>query len=368
MAIHNEERFLRPAIASVLQQTFPDFELLVIDDASTDRSPAIARSFGDPRVRVLRNERQRGLTASLNFGLTMTRSAYVARLDGNDIAFPNRLARQVAWLDAHPDVGALGGQAITINARGWRIRRVHLNPLWYRPVGGAELQWYRMFDTPFIHSAVMFRRELAERLGGYDERQPLYQDADLWMRMGRVAGLANLDDSLVAYRFLRHSMTADLSRRERRRYAELKAPVVHAVMRDILQWNEVPERWAWLWAQTTDPTTSSIDGPATMEILDRCASRFFEIHPEARGNRRIARHRVSMAARILLKSEGRSTARLFLLMLRWSAGATIMLLPSLIKTLLIRRAFRSPAGRGRAGLDQRREPFLSARFNDPEAG
>lgn len=338
MAVHNEERFLAAAIESVLAQTFADFELLVVDDASTDRSHAIAASYGDPRIRLVANPQNLGLTRSLNRGLALCRGEYVARLDGNDLAFPERLAKQVAWLEGHRDIGVLGTQAVAIDVHGRRVRRAAWwNAAWRRPPGGLEMEWYRTFDTPFVHSSVMFRRAFVEHLGGYDEHQPLMEDAELWARAGAQAGLANLDQRLVAYRFDRGSLTADASRPERIRYPAFKTALIHQLFRQVLRWPDVPARWAELWvaANLSGPAIAPADVPELAAALDACAERFFALHPEARHLPGIGRHRASMLGRLAAAAERRTMLALYVRMLRLDLSAALGLLPRLAALFLL---------------------------------
>jgi glycosyltransferase involved in cell wall biosynthesis len=329
-ALYNDERFVAAAIESVLGQTFSDFELVIVNDASTDRSRAIAASYPDPRIRLIDNDRNLGLTRSLNRGLSLVRGEYVARLDADDVSLPERLAKQVAWLDAHPEVAALGVQAVPVDVRGRRIRRVPLwNAHWRRPAGGRWMDWYRIFDTPFVHSGVMFRRALVEELGGYDERHPLEQDAELWMRLGRRGQLANLDEALVAFRFHRSSMTGDPSRPERKGYAERRTAIVHALLQELLRWEDVPRHWPALWVAANDPSAElrADDVRELADALDACAERFFTLHPEARRDRDIARHRASMVARLIDKSDARTSVALYARLLRLDPRTAAMILP-----------------------------------------
>jgi glycosyltransferase involved in cell wall biosynthesis len=116
MSVFNGERFLRGAIESILSQTYKDFEFLIIDDGSTDASTNIIASYRDSRIRSLRSERNLGLAASLNQGLASSTGQYVARMDADDISLPNRLARQVGFMQTHPHVGACGTVGISVIA------------------------------------------------------------------------------------------------------------------------------------------------------------------------------------------------------------------------------------------------------------
>ncbi|HEX9083960.1 MAG TPA: glycosyltransferase family 2 protein [Gemmatimonadaceae bacterium] len=197
MSVFNGEPFLAPAIESILRQTFTDFEFLIIDDASTDGSLAITRSFADPRIRVIVNEANIGLTRSLNKGLAAITTELVARQDADDVSARRRLEAQVAFMDDHPNVAVVGTQARLIGANG-----AALGPLLpWRASSDLGLRWQMMIDSGFVHSSVMFRKAVVrDELGGYDETFRTGQDAELWTRVARRGSLANLGASLVDLR------------------------------------------------------------------------------------------------------------------------------------------------------------------------
>jgi glycosyltransferase involved in cell wall biosynthesis len=323
LPVWNGEPYLREAIRSVLVQTFRDFELLVIDDASTDGTPGTLAAFGDPRLRVVRNAENLGVTRSLNRGLMLTESEYVARLDADDLSFPDRLERQVAYLDAHPDVGVVGAQGIPMDVRGRRLSRVAWwHREWRRPQGGAAFDWYRMFDTPFIHSSVLFRRALVrDELGGYDDAIPRAQDAELWMRAARRARLANLDTRLVAMRIWPWSVTGHPQRDTR----EQKIATLHATMRDVLRCDDVPRRIAETWAAVTDPAATVTPGAVRIlrDDVESLAARF----PRERA---IRLHRASIVARMIEKITPVSRAlslELLIDLLRLDPAGALLRLP-----------------------------------------
>ena len=193
MPVHDGERWLREAVDSVLAQTFGEFELLVIDDGSTDGTAGILEGCRDPRLRVARQPRA-GLTVSLNRGVRMTTAPLVARMDADDVALPERFAQQASFLDAHPEVGLLGTGCHEIAPSGEILRTIR-PPVDYMAIRRALIR-----ANPFVHSSVMMRRAALERVGGYDESLRVAQDYDLWMRLSRVARLANLRDPLMLRR------------------------------------------------------------------------------------------------------------------------------------------------------------------------
>ena len=203
MSVHDCERYLRAAIESVLTQTFEDFELIVIDDGSTDGSAAILGSVTDPRVRLISNARNLGLASSLNRGVGAARGEFIARLDADDIAMPDRLARQLAFMDANPHVALLGSWYVEISEDGEPLARRRL------PTEHWDLRWHLCVTCPFVHSAVLWRRSMvAERVGGFDETIVYGEDYDLWRRLAARLPVATLPAYLIQHRLHPASMTS----------------------------------------------------------------------------------------------------------------------------------------------------------------
>jgi glycosyltransferase involved in cell wall biosynthesis len=196
MAVHNGDAYLRPAIDSVLAQTYRDFEFLIVNDGSTDSTDAICRSYPDPRVRVITLAANQGLSAALNIGLAETRTALVARLDADDVAAPERLARQRDIMVARPELALVGGQAVAMTPDGTAIGTVR------RPLEPASILWASLFDNPFAHPTVMFRTAVVrDELGGFcADYDPFAQDYDLWCRVMERHPVANIPDRLIRYR------------------------------------------------------------------------------------------------------------------------------------------------------------------------
>jgi glycosyltransferase involved in cell wall biosynthesis len=205
LPVHNGERFVRDAVASVLAQTYTDFELLVIDDGSIDATATVVASFNDARIRLVRNDENIGLTRSLNRGLALARGEVIARQDADDLSGPERLVTQVAYLDANPDVMLVGTWYRKIGDAG--------EPLGDRqmPVGDAALAWALLFYCPFVHSAVAFRRRVVvDEYKGYDAAFSYAQDYELWSRLARHHRVATIPRYLVSYRVATASMTATI--------------------------------------------------------------------------------------------------------------------------------------------------------------
>jgi hypothetical protein len=177
IAVHNGGDYLQEAVASVLAQTDADFELLLVDDASTD--DAIGRLPDDPRIRVLRNDRNLGQVPSLNRGLREARGAFVARLDADDAMLPTRLERQAAVLEAEPQVALVGTWVDVVDEMGrlWATIRGDVSD-YASFVEAVLVDWY-----PFGHPSLLFRRDVVLELGGYDESLAPSEDKDLYRRL-----------------------------------------------------------------------------------------------------------------------------------------------------------------------------------------
>ncbi|WP_164100389.1 glycosyltransferase [Candidatus Laterigemmans baculatus] len=195
MAVHNEQATLARALASIVEQSDPDWELVAIDDASTDRTAEILREFAaaDSRIRILRNRQNLGLAASLNIGWQAARHDLIARMDGDDWMFPERLERQQQFLRSHADVDVLGTAAELFDSQGTELGIAR------RPESHAELCGKIYRETPFIHPSVMMRRSFLERTGGYDASLRRSQDYDLWMRGRGEFRYHNLQEPLLRY-------------------------------------------------------------------------------------------------------------------------------------------------------------------------
>ena len=201
MTMYNAARDLGAAVESVRAQTFTDFEFIIVDDGSTDGSVALVESCADPRIRLVRNAANQGQTACLNQGLALARGEYIARQDADDVSLPERLRRQVEFLDTHREVALLGTAGEQIDETGRVLGPVTL------PRETLAIRWANLFDNSFLHSAVMFRaRVVREEFGGYDEAFRCSQDYALWSQIARRHAVANLGEKLIRLRVHAGSM------------------------------------------------------------------------------------------------------------------------------------------------------------------
>lgn len=202
LPVYNCPEYVGEAIESILGQTHSDFELILIDDGSTDDTPRVLERYADPRIRLLRQQ-NRGLAVTLNRGIELARGRYVARQDQDDVSMPARFAAQVKFLDEHPRCGLVGTWAEI-----WRERRP-TGRSHRHPAGNLDLQLELLLDNPFVHSSVMIRKSALDRVGSYcldPERQPP-EDFELWSRIAREYEVANIPIVLHIYREVRGSMS-----------------------------------------------------------------------------------------------------------------------------------------------------------------
>ena len=193
MPVYNGEQHLGEAIESILGQSFADFELLVIDDGSTDRSAGIAGSYADPRVRLVHNETNSGLIFTLNRGLDLARGEYLARMDCDDMSLPERLARQVAYLDRQPSVGICGTWFSKFGAGKEKVVRWQTD--------AEAIRAGLLFDSMLGHPTVMLRSALLRSFDlRYDPAYKNAEDFELWVRAAQHCELANLGEVLLRYR------------------------------------------------------------------------------------------------------------------------------------------------------------------------
>jgi glycosyltransferase involved in cell wall biosynthesis len=199
MSLYDSDKYLREAIDSILSQTFKDFEFIIINDSSTDRSPEIIRTYDDPRIRVINNSTNLGLSTALNKGLDAAQGEYIARMDADDVSLPERLAKQVSFMDSHPEIAASGTWAKDIDAEG-RVFSERCLPF------GERMKYEFWRPSPIVHPSAIIRAAHLGRLR-YDARLPHAQDYDLWLGLKAKHELGNLPEYLLLYRVHQESIT-----------------------------------------------------------------------------------------------------------------------------------------------------------------
>ncbi|GIV33728.1 MAG: hypothetical protein KatS3mg031_1263 [Chitinophagales bacterium] len=192
MPVYNAAAYVAEAVQSILDQTFSDFELLIIDDGSTDPSLQVIQAFNDSRIRLIRNETNLKLIATLNKGLEHARGKYIARMDADDVSTPERLAVQVAFMEKNPEVGVCGSWFETFG-NGKKIVRY--------PEKDADIRLMLLYQTPFCHPAVLFRKALFDQYHTRFNPEFVHaEDYEVWVRLADKTRFANIPRVLLRYR------------------------------------------------------------------------------------------------------------------------------------------------------------------------
>lgn len=204
MGVYNEEEYLSKAIASILNQNYSNLEFLIVDDASTDETPNVLASYDDPRITVIENETNKGLTTSLNRALDRAEGKYVARQDADDISESERFTRQVSFLERNDNVAVVGTGTHLIDGNGdvVDLRIGYCNPDFEDFLEKSHL----------VHGSILARRSVLEELGGYDELFRYGQDYELWLRLSQRYEIANVPEPL--YRLRIHDDSVYFSRKD----------------------------------------------------------------------------------------------------------------------------------------------------------
>ena len=191
MSVYNGEKYLREAIESILAQTFTDFEFIIVNDGSTDNSLEIMQSYDDKRIKIINNEKNIGLTMSLNKALKEARGEYIARQDADDVSLPNRFEEQMKYFVVHPETAVLGTSKYVINKDGKILRKV---------IASSNPSKIPFYANVFTHGSVMFKKLVVNELGYYNELFRYSQDYELWLRIAKHYKISNLTQVLYKLR------------------------------------------------------------------------------------------------------------------------------------------------------------------------
>ena len=215
MPAYNARKYIGAAIDSVLQQSFTAFELVIVNDGSTDDTKEIIEIFSDPRIRLL-NQAHGGVSGALNTGLAIAKGKYIARFDADDICFPERLKKQFVFLEQNPDYVIVGTDAEYMLEDGEYLFR--FSCIGHEHVALLDKLY---FYCPFIHSSVMYLKEAVLKAGGYSPAAHNFEDYLLWTQLAKYGKLYNLPETLIRIRFNPASVTIDEKWRGQR-FRELK--------------------------------------------------------------------------------------------------------------------------------------------------
>jgi len=203
MPVYNGENYLREAIDSVLQQSFKDFELLIVNDGSTDKTEEILRSYTDARLRYI-NQANAGVSAALNTGLKEAKGKYIARFDADDICYPQRLELQYRFMETHPDYILIGSDADYMSEEGEFL-------FTYKNTGysNEEINERLKVYCPFVHSTVFYLKQVVLDCGSYNVNAHSFEDYFLWIHLIKLGKVCNFKEPLIKVRFNASSVTVD---------------------------------------------------------------------------------------------------------------------------------------------------------------
>ena len=187
MSVYNGEKFISESINSILNQTYKNFEFLIVNDGSTDNSEKIIKSFSDSRIIYL-SKQNTGLTKSLNYGLKQAKGEYIARIDCDDYSLPNRLDIQIKKIQKNKQLGLVASRAIIFENNDKRSTPFYTE---------ENIQEIIKNKNPFVHSSVLISKYYFKKINFYDESFSVSQDYDAWMRLSKISKLSMVDDILV---------------------------------------------------------------------------------------------------------------------------------------------------------------------------
>lgn len=196
MSVFNNEKYVQESIESVLNQTFKDFEFIIVNDGCTDQTGEILKKYEqNSQIKIIENKKNIGLTKSLNKALKVAMGKYIARQDADDISLPERFKKQVEFLENNPEIKILGTFAYGINDTGEILREDTA------PISSAVIKKNLIKNNSFIHPSVMIRKDILNKVGPYNEKFETTQDYELWFRILKVAKGANLPLFLIKKRY-----------------------------------------------------------------------------------------------------------------------------------------------------------------------
>lgn len=202
LPVYNQEKFIKEAIESILNQSYSNFELIIINDGSTDNSEKIITSFKDKRIKIIKNNINHGLTKALNLGMKNAKGEFIARMDGDDISYANRFKLQLKAFEKDGNVYLIGGQACVISINSKKLKNTRM-PTRYQDLKKVVIKY-----NPFIHPTVMFKKILINKIGYFNENYRYAQDYDFVLRAINNFKCINLKEPILALRLNSNSISA----------------------------------------------------------------------------------------------------------------------------------------------------------------
>ncbi len=332
--VHNGDAYLESAISSILNQTFRNIELIVVDDGSTDRSAEIAQGQSDPRLRLVQTQVNLGIPKSINLGIAQARGEFIAHQDADDTSHPTRLARQVQFMDSHPEVAGIGSRYAHLTANGSTIRFWPGEPAF--PTTALAIRWAMIFNRGLVHSSILFRRAIGwNELNGYDEHFPRAQDYEFWSRLAQKHVVVNLPENLVNLRHHRASNT-----RSNPIPQEALARLLSRSLKQTLDTDAVPgDEWVRQYVLLSSPD-GRVDPGSAIDLylgLLRIHARFGQVYPESIHEPEVAREVAyqfgHLASQMGRKNLRRESFRAFAEACRLNAAVASLVLPKYLAYL-----------------------------------
>lgn len=198
MPNYNEGSFIRDALDSILQQTYKNFECIIVDDGSSDNSPGIIKEYAarDPRIKFFQNEKNMRICRTLNRGISLAKGKYIARMDSDDVCMPNRLEVQVAFMEdpKNAHVGVVGSHCFVIDENGDTVGKKTF------PIDDKDIRGQIWYQNPLQHSTTLIRKQAINECGNYDDSFVYAEDLELWVKIGQKYELRNIEEKLMKYR------------------------------------------------------------------------------------------------------------------------------------------------------------------------
>jgi GT2 family glycosyltransferase len=202
MSVHNGSKYLKDAVESILNQTFQDFEFIIVNDASTDDTEEILKQFDDSRIKIIKNPENLGLTKSLNIGIKAAKGEYIARMDADDISLPHRFEIQVNFLENNPDYALVGSKFYNIDESGNTKSLIDV------PLDNLSIHETLKKNNCFAHGSIIMKKDAFLTVGGYNEQFKFAQDYDLWLRLAEAYKVANIEEPLYQCRYSEDTISA----------------------------------------------------------------------------------------------------------------------------------------------------------------
>lgn len=193
LSIYNDEKYIKECIESIVNQTYKNFELIIIDDGSTDNSVSIIRQFKDNRIKLY-SKKNSGLADSLNYGLDKCTGLWIARMDGDDICYPNRLEEQIKYIN--DDIAVIGSFVDVIDEKGKKVLSLTNAPIVHEEIVDNILN----AKPALVHPSVLINKKFLLKVGGYDTRFNIAEDIELWLRLSKVGRIINIEKKLLKLR------------------------------------------------------------------------------------------------------------------------------------------------------------------------